>query len=260
LASANEKYTVVIVDHNRKSLRLVRDYLAATGQFEVVDFAFDGKQAVDVILQNKPDLLVIDLILPELDCFAVLEALRSMDYDTPTRIVMTLAVGLDFVLKRAETFGVDYIFLKPFDKNVFQKRVLEMMEFRQDQKGLANNMQNANAIDIVTKLIKMAGVTANVKGYHYLRDAILMVYEDFGLINRLTTDLYGGIAKKYDSTPSRVERAMRHAIETAFGRADIDVLESLFGYTIMENKGKPTNGEFIAMLADKLATELKYVD
>jgi two-component system response regulator (stage 0 sporulation protein A) len=114
--------------------------------------------------------------------------------------------------------------------------------------------------DIVTRHIKTVGITANVKGYYYLRDAILMVHDDFDLMSHLTAGLYARVADKHNSTPQRVERAMRHAIETAWNRGDIKVLEEFFGYTILDSKGKPTNGEFIAMLADKLSTELKYVD
>ena len=113
---------------------------------------------------------------------------------------------------------------------------------------------------MVTSHIKAIGITANIRGYHYLREAILLVHENFDLMNQLTTSLYVSVAKKYNSTPQRVERAMRHAIETAWNKGNIEVLENFFGYTILDTKGKPTNGEFIAMLADKLNTELKYVD
>jgi two-component system response regulator (stage 0 sporulation protein A) len=152
---------------------------------------------------------------------------------------------------------VDYVFIKPFEKEVFKKRLVEIMTgVKPSEPGSGKPRPD----DIVTRHIKTVGITANVKGYYYLRDAILMVHENFDLMNHLTIGLYAKVAEKYNSTPQRVERAMRHAIETAWNRGNLKVLEEFFGYTIHDSKGKPTNGEFIAMLADKLNTELKYVD
>lgn len=258
--SSNYKYTAVLADNHRDCLRIIKTYLYETGKFDVVDYAFDGRAAVELMIEYRPDLLVADLIMPKLDCFAVLEELLRRGYQAPTKVVMTTAVGLDFVMKRAESYGVDYIFMKPFEKEVFKRRIIDLMDYKPLERVDFGHRKSAMPIDIVTRHIKMVGITANVKGYHYLRDAILMVYKDFDLISRLTSDLYVNIARKYGSTPQCVERAMRHAIETAFGRADLSVLQSFFGYTILDTKGKPTNGEFIAMLADKLSTELKYVD
>ncbi len=254
---ARSKFTAILADNNRDYLRMISDFLCETGRFTICEYAFDGRQAVELVKQFKPDLFIVDLIMPVLDGFAVLEELARAGYDAGTRIVMTSAVALDFILKKAETFNVDYIFLKPFDKDVFKKRIIELMQFRNDVRTIKHS---ADPSEIITQHIKKVGITANVKGYYYLRDAILLVHNDFELMSRLTTGLYTTVAEKYNSTPQRVERAMRHAIETAWNRGDIQVLEEFFGYTIHDTKGKPTNGEFIAMLADKLNTELKYVD
>ena len=255
--SFQARFTAILADNNRDYLRMISDYLSETGRFTVSEYAFDGREAVELIMRLKPDLFVVDLIMPVLDGFAVLEELARAGYSGNTRIVMTSAVALDFILKKAESFGVDYIFLKPFDKDVFQKRILELMEFRSETRRIPHA---ADPSAIITQHIKKVGITANVKGYYYLRDAILLVHNNFELMSHLTTGLYASVAEKYNSTPQRVERAMRHAIESAWNRGDIRVLEDFFGYTIHDNKGKPTNGEFIAMLADKLNTELKYVD
>lgn len=254
---ARSKFTAILADNNRDYLRMISDFLCETGRFTVSEYAFDGRQAVELVTEYKPDLFIVDLIMPVLDGFAVLEELSKDGYDASTRVVMTSAVALDFILKKAESFNVDYIFLKPFDKEVFKKRILELMEFRS---GTRTIKHAADPSEIITQHIKKVGITANVKGYYYLRDAILLVHNDFELMSRLTTGLYVTVAEKYNSTPQRVERAMRHAIETAWNRGDIRILEEFFGYTIHDTKGKPTNGEFIAMLADKLNTELKYVD
>jgi two-component system response regulator (stage 0 sporulation protein A) len=251
------RYRVVLADHNRNYLRLVADYLGETGIFTVEDYAFDGREAYEITQKIKPDLLVLDLLLPVLDGFAVLEELSARGYCEPTKIAMTSFVGLDFVLKKAASYHVDYVFIKPFEKEVFKKRLVEIMTgVKPSEPGPGKPRPD----DIVTRHIKTVGITANVKGYYYLRDAILMVHENFDLMNHLTTGLYTKVAEKYNSTPQRVERAMRHAIETAWNRGNLKVLEEFFGYTIHDSKGKPTNGEFIAMLADKLNTELKYVD
>lgn len=253
-------YNAIIADNNRDYLRLLSGFLLETGAFDVVDYAFDGKQAFTLVSEKKPDLLVLDLIMPILDGFAVLEELCQSGYCAPTKIVMTSAVGLDFIMKKAESYNVDYVFLKPFDKNVFKRRIVDLMAYQNTGNPVLWQGQKRDASEIVTQHIKTVGITANIKGYHYLRDAILLVHQDFDLMSRLTTGLYASVAQKYNSTPQCVERAMRHAIETAWNRGNIRILEDFFGYTILETRGKPTNGEFIAMLADKLNTELKHVD
>ncbi len=253
------KYRTILADNNRDYLRLVADYLNETGLFTIEEYAFDGRQAFELTQQLKPDLLVLDLLMPILDSFAVLEELAASGYHEATKVVMTSAVGLDFVLKKAESYHVDYVFIKPFEKEVFKRRLVELMQYNSRETRVFGRTE-PRADDIVTRHIKSVGITANIKGYHYLRDAILLVHDDFDLMSHLTTGLYASVANKYNSTPQRVERAMRHAIETAWNRGNIKVLEEFFGYTIVDTKGKPTNGEFIAMLADKLNTELKYVD
>ncbi len=254
----NNKHRAVLADNNRDYLKLLSSFLEETGIIKIEDYAFDGRQAFEMAMNYKPDLLLLDLIMPMLDGFAVLEELIRSGYDGRTRIVMTSAVSLDFIMKKAESYNVDYIFLKPFDKDVFKKRITEIMT--QESRTHLGEPQKADPGEVVTKHIKSIGITANIRGYHYLREAILLVHDNFDMMSQLTTGLYVSVAQKYNSTPQRVERAMRHAIETAWNKGNIEVLEKLFGYTILDTKGKPTNGEFIAMLADRLNTELKYVD
>lgn len=258
ISKAN-RYKTILADNNRDYLKLLTSFLEETGMFTIEDYAFDGRMAYELTMKSKPDLLVLDLIMPVLDGFAVLEELAKSDYDGNTRMVMTSAVNLEFVMKKAESYGVDYIFIKPFDKEVFKKRIVEIMSFSKEC-GTKGAKAKADPCDMVTRHIKAIGISANIRGYYYLREAILLVHNNFELMSQLTTGLYVSVAKKYNSTPQRVERAMRHAIETAWNKGNVEVLEDFFGYTIMDTKGKPTNGEFIAMLADKLNTELKYVD
>jgi len=259
-AENHNKFTVILADRNRVYLRLITDYLKELRNFEIIEYAFDGRQALDMTMEHTPDLLIMDLIMPRLDCFAVLEELIEHGYNHDTRVILTSAVWLDFVLKKAESFGIDYVFLKPFEQSVFKKRITEIMSQKAFKPLFLGGQKNRSPKEIVTQHIKMVGITANIKGYHYLREAILFVHQDFSLMSRLTKELYVMVADKYDSTPQRVERAMRHAIETAWNRGNLEVLENFFGYTILDTKGKPTNGEFIAMIADKLNHELKIVD
>lgn len=253
-----KRYKAVLADSNRDYLKLLSSFLEETGMFTIEDYAFDGRQAYELAMQHKPDLLIIDLIMPILDGFAVMEDLTKDGYDG--RVVMTSAINLDFIFKKAESYGIDYIFIKPFEKDVFKKRIVGLMECKRHGREMIADNLNADAGDVVTGHIKAIGITANIRGYHYLREAILLVHENFDLMSQLTTNLYVSVAEKYNSTPQRVERAMRHAIETAWNKGNLEVLENFFGYTILDTKGKPTNGEFIAMLADKLNTELKHVD
>ena len=252
-------YKSILADNNRDYLKLLTSFLEETGMFTIENYAFDGRMAYELTMDSRPDLLGLDLIMPTLDGVAVLEELAKNGYDGETRIVMTSAVNLEFVMKKAEGYSVDYIFLKPFDKEVFKKRIVEIMSYRRECRTAGSKVK-ADPCDLVTRHIKSIGITANIRGYHYLREAILLVHDNFELMSQLTTGLYVSVAEKYNSTPQRVERAMRHAIETAWNKGNVEVLEDFFGYTIMDTKGKPTNGEFIAMLADKLNTELKYVD
>ena len=255
-----KKYKTILADNNREYLRLITEFLNETGVFDIQDYAFDGQQAYELVMKHRPDLLIFDLIMPAYDGFAVLEELDRNGYDANTKFVMTSAISLDFILKKAENFNIDYLFLKPFKREIFNKRVLEIMKHKSSVVTVFDSNVRKDPKEIVTKHIKTVGITANVKGYYYLRDAILSVHENFELLSRLTTGVYVSVAKKYNSTPQRVERAMRHAIESAWNRGDIKILQEFFGYTILDSKGKPTNGEFIAMLADKLNTELKHID
>jgi two-component system, response regulator, stage 0 sporulation protein A len=253
-----KKFRALLADNNRDYLRLISGFLEETGVFSIEEYAFDGRQALELTMGLKPDILVLDLIMPFLDGFAVLEELGRNSYEGNTKVVMTSAVSLDFIMKKSESYEIDYIFLKPFDKEIFKRRILEIMACKKAE--AVSREARSDPGYVVTKHIKAVGITANIKGYHYLREAILLVHDNFELMSQLTTGLYVSVAEKYNSTPQRVERAMRHAIETAWNKGNVKVLEDFFGYTILDTKGKPTNGEFIAMLADKLNTELKYVD
>ena len=264
----DSKISVLIADDNKEFCSILNDYLLNQRDIVVTAVAKDGREALALIEEKQPDLVVLDIIMPHLDGLGVLERLNSMNLEKMPRIIVLSAVGQDKITQRAITLGADYYVVKPFDMDVFTKRIREMFN------GSSNEVvrkpttvvetevrsQNKGPIDLeteITNIIHEIGVPAHIKGYMYLREAITMVVNDMELLSAVTKELYPSIAKKYNTTASRVERAIRHAIEVAWGRGRVDVINNLFGYTIHNVKGKPTNSEFIAMIADKLRIEMK---
>jgi two-component system response regulator (stage 0 sporulation protein A) len=204
--------------------------------------------------------------MPHLDGLGVLERVNSMDISKKPLFIVLSAVGQDKITQRALALGAEYYVVKPFDMEVLVSRIRQLKNVTQSNiiksaysgEDLSRSVPKPMNIEAeVTNIMHEIGVPAHIKGYQYLRDAIMMVVEDLEIINSITKQLYPSIAKEYNTTPSRVERAIRHAIEVAWSRGQIDTIDSLFGYTINIGKGKPTNSEFIAMVADKLRLEMK---
>ena len=265
------KITILIADDNNDfAMTLVR-YLKEEKDMEVVAVAKDGKEAVELISIMKPDIAILDVIMPHLDGLGVLEKLIAANIDLPICIMLS-AVGQDNVTAQAINLGAQYYILKPFKMDVLMKRIRELVnspapkqtkpvitkEMKNNYISISNQASKEEILEIkVTNIIHEIGVPAHIKGYQYLRDGIMMVVNNIEVINQITKQLYPDLAKKYKTTPSRVERAIRHAIEVAWNRGQIETVESIFGYTVNSNKGKPTNSEFIAMIADKLRLDLK---
>ena len=240
---------------------------------EVVAVARDGNEAYENIINAKPDIAILDIIMPHLDGLGVLEKLNESNMDKKPMCIILSAVGQDKITQKAINLGAQYYIVKPFDISVLVKRIKEIKYYQPTQfkNNYISREIKAQYIDIspedkkneenlealVTNVIHEVGVPAHIKGYQYLREAIIMVVNNIDVINQITKQLYPDIAKKYETTPSRVERAIRHAIEVAWGRGQTETVESIFGYTVSAAKGKPTNSEFIAMIADKLRLELK---
>ncbi len=219
----------------------------------------DGRQLLDTILRETPDVVIMDVFLPRLDAIGVMtEVANRMKGDRPHFMVMS---GFDNADLEYETMraGAEYYFLKPFDAADMTERILSICQKRTADIPRIDHIAAAgSSLEIrVTDIIHQIGVPAHIKGYQYLRDAILMAIEDESIINAVTKRLYPAVAKKHMTTSSRVERAIRHAIEVAWDRGDVDVLNAYFGYTIHNSRGKPTNSEFIAMISDKFRLQLK---
>lgn len=266
------KIKIAIVDDNKDFCDVVTEYLEKQENMEVVFVANDGMEALELFEQGIcPDVLVLDLIMPHTDGFGVLEGLNSMELKQYPRIIMTSAVGQDAIIQKAMAMGAQYYLIKPINLNMLMKRINQMDEasgnmYIQQNEPAANLRKSMvlkdslcnNELEIdITNIIHEIGVPAHIKGYKFLRDAIGLVVSKPEYLNAVTKELYPTVAVMNNTTPSRVERAIRHAIELAWSRGRIETLESLFGYTIKQNKGKPTNSEFIANISDKLRLERK---
>ncbi|WP_413379830.1 sporulation transcription factor Spo0A [Alkalihalobacillus sp. 1P02AB] len=269
-----EKIKVGISDDNRELVHLLNEYISAQDDMEVIGVAYNGQDCLNMIENKQPDVLILDIIMPHLDGLAVLERLTQMNLPRKPNIIMLTAFGQEDVTKKAVDLGASYYVLKPFDIEVLVTNIREIgggkKTFLQKSGGSATSILNANSssssrnekqgfnLDAsITSIIHEIGVPAHIKGYMYLREAITMVYNDIELLGSITKVLYPDIAKKFNTTASRVERAIRHAIEVAWSRGNIDSISNLFGYTVSHTKAKPTNSEFIAMVADKLRIEHK---
>ena len=267
-----EKITILIADDNIDFTRTLSAHLENMDDIEVVGVAKDGNEAFEIIKGTHPDILLLDVIMPHLDGIGVLEKLNETPMTKKPISIMLSAVGQDKITQQAISLGAQYYVVKPFDIDLLMKRIRDLKYYQpcQNNSFIArdnkpqyidispeNKKDERNLEALVTNLIHEIGVPAHIKGYQYLREAIMMVVNDIEVINQITKQLYPDIAKKFHTTPSRVERAIRHAIEVAWSRGKADEVENIFGYTVSAIKGKPTNSEFIAMIADKLRLELK---
>lgn len=263
----SEKIKIFIADDNTEFVSTLVTYLDNQEDMEVVGTARDGMEAIEKIVDSNPDVCILDVIMPQLDGLGVLETMNQK-LDLLPICIMLSAVGQDKVTSRAMCLGAQYYVVKPFEMDVLAKRIRELVR-NQAITGVAVGVKEVKGSYVkldssklnleveVTNIIHDVGVPAHIKGYQYLRDGIMMAVKNSDIINQITKQLYPDLAKKYKTTPSRVERAIRHAIEVAWNRGQIESMQSIFGYTVNSNRGKPTNSEFIAMIADKLRLELK---
>lgn len=265
-----EKMNVAIADDNERMLQLLGDIIRSDEDLEVVGTAKDGEEACKMIKAKEPDVVLLDIVMPKLDGLGVMD---KINHDTSMKkhpsFIMISAIGNEKITEDAFDLGADYYIMKPFDNDTVLNRIKHVK--RKDgspSKYIETRKVNAyekseesrafNLEGDVTKIIHEIGVPAHIKGYQYLREAIMMSVEDLDMLNSITKVLYPTIAKKYQTTPSRVERAIRHAIEVAWSRGKMDTIDDLFGYTINNGKGKPTNSEFIALIADKIRLDYKH--
>ncbi|CAA7601186.1 sporulation transcription factor Spo0A [Acididesulfobacillus acetoxydans] len=255
-----KKVKIIVADDNHSLCQMLQGYLQTQEDLQVVGLAYNGIEAWDMIQAHDPDLIIIDLVMPSLDGLGVLERINARAMASRPKIIMLTAFGQESLTHQAMMMGVDYFILKPFDLEILGKRIRALTQeapvisasFTSAAPAVTSVGSALNLGAEVTSMMHQIGIPAHVKGYQYIRDAILMVVEDVSLLGAVTKELYPAIAKKYDTAPSRVERGIRHAIELAWERGHTETLKRIFGYSMNIERQKPTNSEFVALLADKL--------
>lgn len=261
------KWSVAIADDNERMLEILDSILRQDEDIQIVGIARNGEEACQIIREKEPDIMLLDIIMPKLDGLSVMEKIGQGDKNRkkPEFIVIS-AIGQERIIEDAFLLGASYYIMKPFDHEMLLNRIQSLKEDRQKRKTEIRKVapyetklayMERNLETDVTNMIHEIGVPAHIKGYQYLRDAIMMAVEDMNMLNSITKILYPTIAKNHQTTPSRVERAIRHAIEVAWSRGKMDTIDELFGYTVSVGKGKPTNSEFIALIADKIRLDYK---
>ncbi|URN94244.1 MAG: sporulation transcription factor Spo0A [Candidatus Pristimantibacillus lignocellulolyticus] len=268
-----QKIDVLLADDNREFTNLLSEFISEQSDMNVCGVAFNGDEVLRHLesARKLPDVLILDIIMPHLDGLGVLEKIREMDLNPMPKIIMLTAFGQENITQKAVQLGASYYILKPFDMDMLSNRIRQLVGSQSSSMSSSTfnsslSMSRSNVVPIgkgknldanITSIIHEIGVPAHIKGYQYLREAITMVYNNIEILGSITKTLYPAIAEKFKTTPSRVERAIRHAIEVAWTRGNIDSISHLFGYTVNISKSKPTNSEFIAMVADKLRIEHK---
>ena len=242
--------TVLLADANEEFRSMVRSAIEKTEEFTVVGSTGDGEEAYRMIQQLQPEIVVMDAILPNMDGCSVLRKLEAAQ--SGTNVIVTSTFLSDELAGEMMELGAKFFFLKPVAEEALLERMRIVTSRPAEEKPRAVVLKN-----MVTDVIHEIGVPAHIKGYQYLREAIMIAVDDMDVINAVTKVLYPEVAKRFNTTASRVERAIRHAIEVAWDRGDLETLQKYFGYTVSNSKGKPTNSEFIAMISDRLVLELR---
>ena len=249
------KWKIMVVDDNKEFVKLINMYINSQKDMVALDPLYDGTNAISAIKQSKPDVLLLDVVMPEKDGLTVLEELSDeVGMEKPLIVIMS-AIGQEKVTQKAISLGATYYVVKPFDMITLIDRVRDILKEKDEVKEEYMVAYGNKSLPLevrVTQMIHDVGVPAHIKGYQYIREAIMLAVNDEAIINSSTKTLYPTLSEKFNTTPSRVERAIRHAIEVAWNRGQIEMHEKIFGYTVNSNKGKPTNSEFIAMIADRI--------
>lgn len=246
-------FRILVVDSSNYYCLFLKKIFIKLQLLKDIEFAFDGKTAMDLYHSFKPDIVIVEPLLPMGDGFDLLE---QIIYENVIKIITTF-VNHEFYIKKSIDLCVDYIFIKPLDENLFSKRILEIIHVAELGE---KSVRQAHSENNISELLKSVGIPVNIKGFRFLKNAIEIVSTDFANLDKITKRLYLQVANNFNSTPTRVERDIRHAIEVAYNRGNPRLLNEIFGYTIDEDKGKPTNSEFIAMMADKVLIEMNHID
>ena len=247
-----DKIKVLMIDDNVSLVDMVREYFSDHKRIEIVDCAYDGEEGLNKIVNSGDsyDLVLLDLIMPKKDGLYVLEELKKNNI--VKNIIVETSYNEPKVIRKVSEYGVNYYILKPFELVDLESKILDIFEYVNSK---SINLYHSNLQISITKMLHELGMPSHIKGYQYIREGINMIYNNPDIIGGITKELYPDIASKYDTTVSRVERAIRHAIEVSWNRGDLDYMEELFGHSVDIDKAKPTNSEFIVTVADKLRLE-----
>lgn len=247
-----EKIKVLMIDDNVNLVEMVNDYFEDNPRIDIVGSAYNGDEWLKIIKEGKLeyDLIVLDLIMPKKDGIAVLRDLKENNINR--NIIVATSYNAPDTIRKVSEYGVTYYILKPFDLPDLEDKILDT--FTTSSKKSINILSNNLQISI-SKMLHELGMPSHIKGYQYIREAISMVYDNPDIVGGITKELYPELATKFDTTVSRVERAIRHAIEVSWNRGDWDLMEEIFGHSVDIDKAKPTNSEFIVTVADKLRLE-----
>ena len=253
-----KKQRLLVVDDNISLTHMIREHSKNSSNIEVLYEAHDGSEGLKIIKDhyNEIDLILLDLIMPNKDGIYLLDKLREEDLH-PNIIVIT-SFNTDEIIKRIASYNIKYYLLKPFDLKDLEQRVLEATDQIQIKRGKTTCDYELKIS--VTKILHELGVPSHIKGYQYIREGIMLLYNNPSIVGGITKELYPEIANRYDTSVSRVERAIRHAIEVSWNRGNIDLMEEIFGHSVDYDKAKPTNSEFIVTVADKLKLEFSHIN
>lgn len=246
---------ILMIDDNKNLVEMIREYFKEHETIHLVDVAYDGKEGFDKIKNNKDayDVILLDLIMPNKDGMYVLEEMKK--HDIHKNVIVETSYNASETIRQVSEYGVNYFLLKPFDLKDLEKRI---MNFCTDKSLESKNIDfyHNNLQISITKILHELGIPSHIKGYQYIREAVFMIYENPDIIGGITKELYPTLAKKFNTTASRVERAIRHAVEVSWNRGSMQLMEEIFGYSVDIDKAKPTNSEFIVTIADKLRLEI----
>ena len=256
-----QKKKVIVTDDSKEMIQAMKSFFQGDGEFELIETFNDGLTLLNHLKTNTSDILILDVFMPNFDGIKVLKELSfNKDiYNVPSNIIVMTAFANDNIIKKACEYGADYFLVKPLNFSYLLEVMNDLSNNKKEEETVGyklNKKQNTDkGLDLdseITTLLHEIGVPAHIRGYLYIREAIKMVFERVEILGCITKELYPEIARRFQTTSSRVERAIRHAIEISWSRGNIDAISDLFSYTISYHKSKPTNSEFIAMIADRL--------
>ena len=253
-----EKINILMIDDNINLIGMVKEYFKGNEDINIVFEAHDGEEGINEITKNsdKIDLIILDLIMPNKDGIYVLKEMKKRGLNK--KVIVATSYNAAEVIREVSEFGVSYYILKPFDLSDLEKRIYDITKKEKNNKDI--DFYTSNLQVSITKMLHELGIPSHIKGYQYIREAVNIIFENPSVIGGITKELYPEKKKKFNTTTSRVERAIRHAIEVSWNRGNLDFMEEIFGYSVDIDKAKPTNSEFMVTIADKLRLDFHQVN